>query len=152
MQKDKRLKILLCNEASFLSTGYSGYGKELLSRLHQNPLFHVAELACYGFVNDTRDKDISWRYYANAVKNNDPRFNEYSSNPENQFGKWRFEKTLLDFRPDVVIDIRDYWMNSYQAYSPMRQCYHWMIMPTVDSYPQQEQWLDTYSSADSVFT
>jgi glycosyltransferase involved in cell wall biosynthesis len=25
-------------------------------------------------------------------------------------------------------------------------------MPTVDSYPQQEQWLDTYSSADSVFT
>ena len=152
MQKDKRLKILLCNEASFLSTGYSGYGKELLSRLHKNPLFHVAELACYGFVNDTRDKDISWRYYANAVKNNDPRFNEYSSNPENQFGKWRFEKTLLDFKPDVVIDIRDYWMNSYQAYSPMRQCYHWMIMPTVDSYPQQEQWLDTYSSADSVFT
>jgi glycosyltransferase involved in cell wall biosynthesis len=152
MQQDKRLKILLCNEASFLSTGYSGYGKELLSRLYENPLFHVAELACYGFVNDTRDKDIGWRYYANAVKNGDPRFNEYSSNSENQFGKWRFEKTLLDFRPDVVIDIRDYWMNSYQAYSPMRQCYHWMIMPTVDSYPQQEQWLDTYSGADSVFT
>jgi glycosyltransferase involved in cell wall biosynthesis len=152
MQQDKRLKVLLCNEASFLSTGYAGYGKELLSRLSQNPLFHVAELACYGFVNDTRDKDITWRYYANAVKNGDPRFNEYSSHSENQFGKWRFEKTLLDFRPDVVIDIRDYWMNSYQAYSPMRQCYHWMIMPTVDSFPQQEQWLDTYSGADSVFT
>jgi glycosyltransferase involved in cell wall biosynthesis len=150
--QDKRLKILVCNEASFLSTGYAVYSKELLSRLSKNPLFHVAELACYGFVNDTRDVDTSWRYYANAVRSNDPRFNEYSLNQDNQFGKWRFEKTLLDFRPDVVIDIRDYWMNSYQAYSPMRQCYHWMIMPTVDSYPQQEQWLDTYSGADSVFT
>jgi glycosyltransferase involved in cell wall biosynthesis len=150
--QDKKLKILVCNEASFLSTGYAVYGKELLGRLSKNPRFHVAELACYGFVNDTRDTETSWRYYANAVRNNDPRFSEYSLNLDNQFGKWRFEKTLLDFRPDVVIDIRDYWMNSYQAYSPMRQCYHWMIMPTVDSYPQQEQWLDTYSGADSVFT
>lgn len=148
----QRLKILLCNEASFLSTGYSVYGKELLSRLSRNPLFHVAELACYGFVNDPRDKDISWRYYANAVKSNDSRFQEYSANAENSFGRWRFDKTLLDFQPDVVIDIRDYWMNSYQAFSPLRKCYHWMLMPTVDSYPQQEMWLDTYLSADSVFT
>jgi glycosyltransferase involved in cell wall biosynthesis len=152
MNTKQRLKILLCNEASFLSTGYSVYGKELLSRLHSNPLFHVAELACYGFVNDPRDKDISWRYYANAVKSNDSRFQEYSANAENAFGRWRFEKTLLDFQPDVVIDIRDYWMNSYQAFSPMRKCYHWMLMPTVDSYPQQEMWLDTYSGADSIFT
>lgn len=152
MSTKQRLKILLCNEASFLSTGYSVYGKELLSRLYSNPLFHVAELACYGFVNDPRDKDISWRYYANAVKNNDSRFQEYSANPENAFGRWRFEKTLLDFQPDVVIDIRDYWMNSYQAFSPMRKCYHWMLMPTVDSYPQQETWLDTYIGADSIFT
>jgi glycosyltransferase involved in cell wall biosynthesis len=27
-----------------------------------------------------------------------------------------------------------------------------MVMPTVDSYPQQESWLDTYMGADSIFT
>jgi glycosyltransferase involved in cell wall biosynthesis len=146
------LKILLCNEASFLSTGYAVYGKELLARLSKNPAFHVAELACYGMVNDPRDRDITWRYYANCVKNTDPRFGEYSASPENAFGRWRFEKTLIDFEPDVVIDIRDYWMNCYQAYSPLRKCFHWMVMPTVDSYPQQEAWLDTYLGADSIFT
>lgn len=148
----KPLKILLCNEASFLSTGFAVYGKEFLKRLSQDPRFHVAELACYGYVNDPRDKDISWRYYANAVKSHDSRFAIYESNRENAFGRWRFEKTVLDFQPDVVIDIRDYWMNSYQALSPLRNCFDWVLMPTIDSYPQQESWLNTFIDADAIFT
>ncbi|SVE15366.1 uncharacterized protein METZ01_LOCUS468220, partial [marine metagenome] len=76
----------------------------------------------------------------------------YSSNALHQFGEWRFEDVCLDFRPDVVIDIRDWWMLEFAERSPYRPYYHWAIMPTVDSDPQQEQFISTYLNADSVFT
>lgn len=151
MQK-RKLRILMCTEASFLSSGFSTYSKELLSRLYSTNKYKVAEFASYGMVNDPRDISIPWRYYANAVKDTDPRHGEYSSRTDNQFGRWRFDKVLLDFKPDVVIDIRDYWMSAYQALSPLRKLFHWILMPTVDSSPQQEDWIDTFISADAVFT
>lgn len=151
MSKSK-LKILMCSEASFLNSGFGTYTRELLTRLHRTGKYDIAEFASYGMVNDPRDKYIPWKYYANAVKDNDPRHQEYMSRADNQFGRWRFEKVLLDFRPDVVIDVRDYWMSSYQALSPLRKYFHWILMPTVDSAPQQEDWIDTFLSADAVFT
>ena len=142
----------MCSEASFLSSGFGTYAKEILSRLHKTGKYVIAEFASYGFVNDPRDTSIDWIYYANAVKDNDPRHKEYSSRGDNQFGRWRFEKVLLDFKPDVVIDVRDYWMTAYQASSPLRPYFHWALMPTVDSEPQQEEWIETFLSADAVFT
>lgn len=142
----------MCSEASFLSSGFSIYAKELLSRLHATQKYEIAEFASYGNVNDPRDVQIKWKYYANTVSPRDPRYEEYSSRTDNQFGRWRFEKVLLDFKPDVVIDVRDYWMSAYQALSPLRKFFHWILMPTVDSEPQQEPWLDTYLSADAIFT
>ena len=147
-----KLKILMCSEASFLNSGFGTYTKELLSRLHKTNKYVIAEFASYGFVNDPRDKDIEWTYYANAVKDTDPRHKEYTSRGDNQFGRWRFEKVLLDFKPDIVIDIRDYWMTAYQETSPLRKYFHWILMPTVDSEPQQEDWIDTFLSADAIFT
>lgn len=147
-----KLKVLMCSEASFLSSGFAVYAKELLSRLHATDKYEIAEFASYGNVNDPRDVSIKWKYYPNAVGANDPRYQEYSSRADNQFGRWRFEKVILDFRPDVVIDVRDYWMSAYQAVSPLRKYFHWILMPTVDSEPQQEPWLDTYLSADAIFT
>jgi glycosyltransferase involved in cell wall biosynthesis len=150
--KSNKLKILLCSEASFINSGFGIYAKELLSRLYATDKYELAEFASYGFVNDPRDSDIKWRYYANAVKENDPRHQEYHSRTDNQFGRWRFEKVLLDFKPDVVVDIRDYWMSAYQAMSPLRKYFHWILMPTVDSAPQQEEWIDTFIGADAIFT
>lgn len=147
-----KLKVLMCSEASFLNSGFGTYAREILSRLHQTQKYEIAEFASYGFVNDPRDVAIHWKYYANAVRDNDPRYQEYMSRNDNQFGRWRFEKVLLDFKPDVVIDVRDYWMHSYQGVSPLRRFFHWAVMPTVDSEPQQEEWIDTYLSADAVFT
>jgi len=147
-----KLKILVASEASFIKSGFGIYNKELLSRLHASGKYEIAEFASYGFVNDPRDKDIHWRYYANAVRDNDHRHKEYSSRTDNQFGRWRFEKVLLDFKPDIVIDVRDYWMSSYQGLSPLRPYFHWILMPTVDSSPQQEEWIDTFLNADAVFT
>lgn len=149
---DKKLKVLMVSEASFLSSGFGTYTREILKRLHSTNKYHIAEFACYGKVNDPKDRDIHWRYYANAVNPDDPRSKEYNSSMENQFGRWRFERVLLDFKPDIVIDVRDYWMNSYQQFSPLRPYFHWILMPTVDSAPQQEEWIDTFLHADAIFT
>jgi glycosyltransferase involved in cell wall biosynthesis len=43
-------------------------------------------------------------------------------------------------------------MNSYQQFSPYRPYFHWILMPTVDSAPQQEEWIDTFLHADSINT
>lgn len=151
MSKTK-LKILMCSEASFLNSGFGTYAREILQRLHRTGKYEIAEFASYGKVNDPKDVGIHWRYYANAVDDKDPRASEYNSSMENQFGRWRFERVLLDFQPDIVVDVRDYWMSSYQQFSPLRPFYHWVLMPTVDSAPQQEEWLDTFLHADAIFT
>jgi glycosyltransferase involved in cell wall biosynthesis len=147
-----KLKILMCSEASFIKSGFGTYANEILSRLHKTGKYTIAEFASYGFVNDARDVGVDWIYYANAVKDDDPRHQEYMSRTDNQFGRWRFEKVLLDFKPDIVIDVRDYWMSAYQRLSPLRNYFHWILMPTVDSRPQQEEWLDTFLNADAIFT
>jgi len=148
----KKLKILMATEASFLSTGFANYTRELLTRLHATNKYDIAEFAAYGHVNDPKDISIPWKYYPNAVRPNDSRHKEYMSSADNQFGRWRFDPVVLDFKPDVVIDIRDYWMSNYEQYSSFRDFFHWILMPTVDSAPQQQTWLDTYEAADAIFT
>ena len=147
-----KLKILMCSEASFLKSGFGTYAHEILKRLHATGKYEIAEFASYGRVNDPNDSSIHWKYYANAVPDSDPRHKEYMSSSENQFGRWRFERVLLDFQPDIVFDVRDYWMTSYQQLSPLRPFFHWVLMPTVDSAPQQEEWIDTFIHADAIFT
>jgi len=151
MAKSK-LKILMCSEASFINSGFGKYAKQILSRWHKTNKYSIAEFASYGMVNDPRDKNIDWIYYANAVRDNDPRYKEYMSRTDNQFGRWRFEKVLLDFKPDIVVDVRDFWMSGYQTLSPLRPYFHHILMPTVDSAPQQEEWVDVFLSTDAIFT
>lgn len=146
----RKLRLLAVNEASFLNTGYAMYVKEVLKRLHSTGKYEIAELACYGEIDNPKRFEIPWKYYGNLPQ--PPDANEYNSQINNQFGEWRFEKTCLDFKPDVVMDIRDWWMLEFAERSPYRKFFHWAIMPTVDSAPQQEQWLNTYINADSVFT
>jgi|MDTC01.2.fsa_nt_gb glycosyltransferase involved in cell wall biosynthesis len=148
----RKPKILMATEASFLSTGFANYTRELLTRLHATNKYDIAEFSAYGHVNDPKDVGISWKYYANAVRPNDKRYQEYMSSADNQFGRWRFDQVVLDFKPDAVIDIRDYWMSNYEQFSSFRDFFHWILMPTVDSAPQQQTWLDTYESADAIFT
>jgi glycosyltransferase involved in cell wall biosynthesis len=50
------------------------------------------------------------------------------------------------------MDIRDWWMFEYQQRSPFRDFFHWSLMPTVDAKPQNPQWINTFDSADSIFT
>ena len=148
---NRKLRILWCGEASFLNTGYSIYAKEVLSRLHETGKYEIAELACYAYDNNPEIKSIPWKVYPN-MPSSDEQKGYYDSNQKSQFGEWRFESCCLDFMPDVVIDIRDWWMIEFEERSPFRKFYKWVIMPTVDSMPQQEQYLSTYMNADAVFT
>ncbi len=144
-------RIFICNEASFIASGYGIHGKELLTRLHNSDKYEVAELGCYSTVNDPRIQNIPWKFYANLPKSDDTeKLNEYKSNGNNQFGLWRFNKAIIDFKPHIVFDVRDYWMYAYQETSPLRKYFKWILMPTVDSAPQHFEWLSTFCNADMV--
>mgnify|MGYP003147845925 CR=1 FL=1 len=148
---NRKKRVLFCSEASWLSTGYSVYTKEVLTRLNKIPDLEVAELACYADVNNPAIKSVPWKVYPNKPLPNDPLFSAYSGNASAQFGDHSFNNVLLDFQPDIVMDIRDWWMIEFEQRSPFRDFFHWAIMPTVDAKPQDVQWINTYASADAVF-
>lgn len=143
-------RILMCAEFHDINSGFGRYTKEILSRLYQNPNYEIAEFASY--CGDAYVKDVPWKVYPNTVPEGHKDFDVYKSNPINQFGQWRFEKVVLHFKPDIVFDIRDYWMFSYQEMSPLLNYFHWVVAPTIDSIPQKTEWLRTFNNADMVLT
>lgn len=143
----------MCNEASYLSTGYGTYGKEVLSRLHNTGKYELAEFATYGTSADPRSRSIPWKWYPNLPNQGDEDAQRiYESKTTNQFGEWKFEETCLAFKPDIVFDIRDHWMFQYQVYSPYRPYYYHILMPTVDAYPQEDIWINDFMQADNILT
>jgi len=154
----RKKRILFCSEATFLNTGYATYTREILNYLHGTGKYEIAEMGAYGEMNDARAKGIPWKYYGVVPnQNSEPKASQehldaYNSVPTNQFGEWIFEHICLDFLPDIVCDIRDFWMLDFAERSPFRKYFKWAIMPTVDARPQARQWVATYSSADACFT
>jgi glycosyltransferase involved in cell wall biosynthesis len=146
----RKKRILWVNEASWKGTGYSVYAHEVLSRLHKVEDFEVAELACYVDKNNPKIKETPWKVYPNRPLQEDPEFEKYVNNPSLVFGEQTFNEVCLHFEPDIVMDIRDWWMCEYQQRSPFRDFFHWALMPTVDAMPQNTQWINTFASADSV--
>ena len=148
----RKKKILFVTEASFHPTGYSVYTKEVLTRLNKYEEFEVAELAAFTGPESPELKDIPWKVYPNIpAAGNEYHHQIYNSSMSNKFGEFGFNHVLLDFEPDFVMDIRDWWMLEFEERSPFRQFFNWAIMPTVDAEPQNTSWMDTYSSADAVF-
>ena len=147
----RKKRVLFVSEASWKSTGYSVYTKEMLSRFHKLEDLEVAELACYASPEDPMVQQQPWRVYPNRPSDGSPELDQYRNRPSSIFGEQTFNQVCLDFMPDIVMDIRDWWMIEYQQRSPFRDYFHWAIMPTVDASPQNPQWINTYMSADSVF-
>lgn len=143
------IKVLIANDAHYLGTGYGVYGKELLSRLHNSGKYEVAEIGCYSDGSNPQAKQSKWRFYP-AIPREEEDKQKYKSNVINQFGAFVFSSVLLDFKPDIVFDVRDYWMYSYQETHPYRPFYKWVVMPTVDSAPQKNDWLYTFSNMDMI--
>lgn len=150
---NRKKRILFISEAAYLNTGYAKYSKEVISRIHKTGKYDIAEFSVYGSPVDPRRKSIPWRNYANLPDGKNEEENKaYSSNISNQFGAWRFERVCLDFEPDIVFTIRDYWMDSFVYHSPFRRIFSWAWMPTVDASPQNQEWIDMFSDANYVLT
>lgn len=149
----RKKKILFISEAAYLNTGYAKYSKEVISRIHQTGKYDIAEFSIYGSPEDPRRSSIPWKNYSNLPESgNEKQASLYSSNQSNQFGAWRFERVCLDFEPDIVFTIRDFWMDSFIYHSPYRRIFSWAWMPTVDASPQNQEWIDMFSNADYILT
>jgi glycosyltransferase involved in cell wall biosynthesis len=149
----RKKRVLFVTEASFHPTGYSVYTKEVLTRLNKCPDIEIAELACFTASDSEELKSIPWKVYPNIPPaSNEEATQAYNSTMQNKFGEFSYNHVLLDFKPDFVMDIRDWWMLEFEERSPFREFYNWVIMPTVDAEPQNAQWVETYSNADGVLT
>jgi glycosyltransferase involved in cell wall biosynthesis len=141
-------RILFCGESSHLPTGFGNYTREVLTRLYATQKYELAELSCF------RRPDVfkiePWKIYPVIPSNDDPFKKTYDSQKGCTFGQILFELALLDFKPDIVIDVRDYWYFAYQESSSLRRFFHWMIAPAYDSTPQSINSLNMYRNADSL--
>lgn len=117
--KHTKKKILIANDASFLASGYGVYGKEILSRLHNSDKYEVAELGCYATTTNTEIKNIPWKFYPNAVNADDKRFDQYKANGANQFGAWRFNRAILDFKANIVCIKPNTLVHTKTGYRPI---------------------------------
>lgn len=154
-------RILFIGEASFLNTGFSTYYRELLPRLAKTGKYEIAEIGCYARQDDPRAQEFianRWKFYGVMPTTQEElnAFNQPCPHPRgrgqntNQFGEYKFNHILADFKPDIVVDIRDWWMLEYQERSIFRPWYKWVVMPTVDAEPQSEEWISTYENANLV--
>jgi glycosyltransferase involved in cell wall biosynthesis len=159
-KKDREIRILFSTEASYLHTGFSTYLREVFKRLHSTGKYELAELGSYGECSEKHEKarQIPWKYYHN-LPTNTMEAQQYGmiegqvinqGYQENQFGKWKFNHVVADFKPDIVITNRDHWMDHWIKQSAFRGNFVWIWMPTVDGYPQRWQWLRDYSTVDHV--
>lgn len=154
-------RILFVGEASFLNTGFSTYYRELLPRLVATGKYEIAELGSYARQDDPRVQEFiagRWRFYGVMPTNEEENraFQQQNPHPRtrgqntNQFGEYKFAHAVADFKPDIVIDIRDWWMLEFQERNIFRPWYKWIVMPTVDAEPQQEEWIQSYENANMV--
>src|SRR3990167_7937267 len=146
--KGYKKRILFVNEGSILNTGFSVYGKNVISRLYDTGKFSIYELASYCTSQDPRwlQQGCWWEYQGNmpdwvGIDKLNQRFIEnkeqaqiyYGPNYKtNQFGEWRFASALLHFKPDLVALWTDNWMGSYILKSPLRKNTLVCWMPPVD--------------------
>jgi len=143
-------KVLLVAENHNLASGFGTYAKNLLERLHASDKYELAEFAIY--MKSSDGKDVPWKVYGNAPEDDEPDEHKqlYNSNPNNQFGAWRFDKVVLDFKPDIVLTYRDPWMDMFISKSPLLPYFHWVWMPTVDSDPQKQSWIEGFAKTDAI--
>ena len=145
-------KILFCTEATWLSTGYAKYYKEIIERIHATDKFEIAEFGSYGSNRDPRANQLPWKFYGNLPEN--PNEEElYKSNKLNEFGFYKIDAVISDFQPDIVMDARDPWMFDFIQKSQFRDNFKLVLTPTVDSAPQKQVWIDeVFKRADVVTT
>lgn len=160
---EHKKRILFIGEASCLSTGFSTYYRELIPRLVATGKYEIGEIASYIRSDDAKMIDFvkgRWKWWGTmpTTQKENEVYAQSSRHPRdrgqniNQFGAHIFDRVCAEFKPDIVIDIRDNWMLTWQLRSPFRKWFKWIIMPTVDAMPQLEDWMADYEQADIVLS
>lgn len=153
MESNNKRRVLFIGEASFLATGFSTYWNEVIKRLHATGEFLCAEIGSYAHDDDPRCQQVPWKFYPVApARSNQQAMQQYMSQATSQFGEWRFDDVCLDFKPDIVAMLRDWWMDEFVLRSSLRQNCSVIWMPTIDGEPQRELWLDSYKQCDRILT
>jgi glycosyltransferase involved in cell wall biosynthesis len=145
-------RILFTGEASFLSTGFATFNREIIKRLHASGKYEIAEMGSYASAGDERIKKLPWKFYPVLPATQNEK-QVYESHQQNQFGRYKIDAVLADFQPDIVYDARDPWMVEHLVDNRFRQHYRLVLTPTVDSAPQKKAWIDgIFKKADAVTT
>lgn len=150
MKKKNKRRLLFCTETGDLSTGYGNYTRSVLQYLYNTNKYIIAELSC--FKSTCSECKFPWKIYPNAVEQQDERFPQYAAVKQNQFGQWRFDLVAAHFKPDIVIDFRDMYMSLYQRTSIFRSKFHWILAPTIDSFPMKREWIEALRNCDTLLT
>jgi glycosyltransferase involved in cell wall biosynthesis len=145
-------RILFSGEASWLSTGFATYNKELIRRLHATGKYTIAEVGSFGSSAQEEAKKLPWKFYGVLPLNkNEERI--YKSNPTNAFGVYKIDAVLADFQPDIVFDARDPWMVHHIMSSRYKENFKSILVPTVDSAPYKKEWItDTFGKSEIICT
>lgn len=144
-------RILLLSESSYITSGYGVYCLNLLNHLHDTGKYEIAEIGSWASNNDPRIKSCKWRFFPNIP--HEPHLQEqFHARPSNVNGEFVFDAACLEFRPDVVCAIRDYWQDEYISVSPARPYFKYIQMAQVDSAPQKSNWINSFSAIDLVLT
>jgi len=152
MTTKAKKRILICGEASFLSTGFSVFNREILRRLHSTGKYEIAEMGSYAPHGCKEGNDLPWKFYG-VLPANEVEKKIYESHPQNQFGKYKIDAVMAEFQPDIVFDPRDPWMVEHLQSCRFRDNFKLFLCPTVDSAPQKRQWIDSiFKKADVVTT
>lgn len=154
-------RVLVIGEASFLNTGFSNLYGDLLPRLAASNKYEIAEIGSYAAQNDPRVQSFiqgRWKFYGTMPTSQEEavRYQQQSQHPRdrgqniNQFGAGVFESVCADFKPDIVIEIRDNWMGTWIHRSVFRPWFKFIWQPTCDAIPQLEEWIDDYEQCDMI--
>lgn len=150
---NRKKRVLIVNEFSVFSTGFATYMNEVIKRLYKSGKYEIAELACYVDETHKNINSLPWKVYPNQPHpQNQEAARGFNAVRANVFGRWRFDEVCLDFKPDYVLMIRDYWMDFWIQESPLRKRFNLINMPTVDGEPQKEEWVEFYKDCERVMT
>lgn len=144
------MKVLFVSEASSLNTGYGIITRNLISNLIEEGV-DVLELATH----IQPDSDLVHKIKHPVILNDPPQNTvEYQQLQMHHMkdGAYAFDSVCLQYKPDVVVDIRDIYNYHWQRWSPARDFFNWVVCAPVDGIDQDFYWLDTLREADGVFT
>lgn len=106
-------KILWLSNLSLANTGFGKATKEILIRLYKTGKYEICELAAGVSDLDPNVNRVPWRVIG-VLPRNEAEVHRFNSADEAlkrafQYGLFRFDEAIFDFKPDIVVCLEDIW-------------------------------------------